>query len=241
MIRTIVSDSGLSFTSDNIYYVLDAVKNGLLAMTKDDTADTLTLTFREKDNSQDGVETIVLKCEDNKASEAAEDIVSMMNGIATNAQIGKVVDLFDKANKVKGVNFAFTYDADNAGNTTSVDDAAADITAEAFTAYFEGLDASSGPYDVEAFVQSTNSAGAEDVVTNGVKVKLTGDDAVTATAGGVINIDIPGYYDDDGTPTVIPASSGVATVTNKFIVTLTNIQSEHSVTLTSAAVNTTVV
>ena len=67
MIRTIVSNSGLSLASDNIFYVLDAVKNGLLAMTKDDTNDTLTLTFRQKDNSQDGVETIVLKCEDNKA------------------------------------------------------------------------------------------------------------------------------------------------------------------------------
>ena len=240
MIRTIVSNSGLSLASDNIFYVLDAVKNGLLAITKDDTADTLTLTFREKDNSQDGVETIVLKCEDNKASEAAEDIISMMNGIATNAQIEKVVDLLDKANKVKGVNFAFTYDADNGSNTTEVDDQSQDITGETFTAYFEGLDASSGPYDVEAFVQSTDTSGAEDVVINGVKVKLTGEDAVTATAGGVINFDIPGYYDDDGTDTVIPASDGVAAVTNKFIVTLTNIKSEHSVTLTSVAVDTTV-
>ena len=232
MIRTIVSNSGLSLASDNIFYVLDAVKNGLLAITKDDTADTLTLTFREKDNSQDGVETIVLKCEDNKASEAAEDIISMMNGIATNAQIEKVVDLLDKANKVKGVNFAFTYDADNGSNTTEVNDVASpDILAEAFTAYFEGLDASSGPYDVEAFVQSTDSSGSEDVVINGVKVILSGEDAVTATAGGVINLNIPGYYINNGTPTVIPASDGVAAVTNKFIVTLTNIKSEHSVPL----------
>ena len=77
-----------------------------------------------------------------------------MNGIATNAQIEKVVDLLDKANKVKGVNFAFTYDADN-GSNTEVDDQSQDITGEILTAYFEGLDASSGPYDVEAFVQST--------------------------------------------------------------------------------------
>lgn len=240
MIRTIVSNSGLSLASDNIFYVLDAVKNGLLAITKDDTADTLTLTFREKDNTQDGVETIVLECEDNKASEAAEDVISMMNGIATNAQIEKVVDLLDKANKVKGVKFAFTYDADNEGNTAEVDDESQDITGEAFTAYFEGLDASSGPYDVEAFVQSTDSSGAEDVVINGAKVILTGEDAVTATAGGIINIDIPGYYDNAGTDTVIPASDGVATVENKFIVKLTNIKSEHSVTLTSVAVDTTV-
>ena len=223
MIRTIVSNSGLSLASDNIFYVMDAVKNGLLAMTKDDTNDTLTLTFRQKDNSQDGVETIVLKCEDNKADKAAEDIVSVLNGIASNAQMSRVVNLFNqKVESVKGVNFAFTYESGVSNEDLVVDPDDAALADETITLGFQGLGASSGPYSFSAFIKNTDSTGSEDVVINGTKVQGT----LSASAAGKFELSIPGVYDNAGVTTAIPATA--TDIVNTAEVTLTNINSDHS-------------
>lgn len=103
MIKTLVSNSELGITSDNIYYRLKAGKNGLLAMVEDTTNNTLTLHFREKDNSQDGAETVVLLCESGKTAAAAEDVVRVINGLAKNAQVGSLSKGFDSIEGVLGV------------------------------------------------------------------------------------------------------------------------------------------
>ena len=109
MIKTLVSNSALGLSSDNIYYRLKAGKNGLLAMVEDATADTLTLHFRQKDNTQDGAETMVLQCESGKTALAAADVARVINGLPKNAQIGKASEGGFSIEGVKGVHFpAFT-------------------------------------------------------------------------------------------------------------------------------------
>ena len=109
MIKTLVSNSALGLSSDNIYYRLKAGKNGLLAMVEDATADTLTLHFRQKDNTQDGSETMVLQCESGKTALAAADVARVINGLSKNAQVGKVSEGGFSIEGVKGVHFpAFT-------------------------------------------------------------------------------------------------------------------------------------
>ena len=109
MIKTLVSNSALGLSSDNIYYRLKAGKNGLLAMVEDTTANTLTLHFRQKDNTQDGAETVVLQCESGKTALAAADVARVINGLPKNSQIGKVSEGGFSIEGVKGVHFpAFT-------------------------------------------------------------------------------------------------------------------------------------
>jgi len=88
MIKTLISNSALGLTSDNIYYRIKAGENGLLAMVEDTAANTLTLHFRQKDNTKDGSETMVLQCESGKTALAAADVVSVINGLPKNAQVG---------------------------------------------------------------------------------------------------------------------------------------------------------
>lgn len=100
MIKTLISNSALGLTSDNLYYRIKAGKNGLLAMVEDTTANTLTLHFREKDNTKDGSETMVLQCESGKTALAAADVVSAINGLPKNAQ---VVNLSEGGSSIEGV------------------------------------------------------------------------------------------------------------------------------------------
>lgn len=109
MIKTLVSNSALGLSSDNIYYRLKAGKNGLLAMVEDATADTLTLHFRQKDNTQDGSETVVLQCESGKTALAAADVARVISGLPKNSQIGKVSEGGSSIEGVNGVQIpAFT-------------------------------------------------------------------------------------------------------------------------------------
>lgn len=223
MIRTIFSNSGLSLASDNIYYVLDAVKNGLLAMTANDTADTLTLTFREKDNSQDGVETIVLKCEDDKASEAAEDIVSMINGIATNAQVAKVVNLFDRSYRVQDVNWTVAF---SAATDVEVDPDNDPLTDEEFTLTYDSLPNDSGPYNYTLYVENVDSTG-EDPVTVTTE---TATGTFSASASGTVALTVNAYTGAAGAEVAVPATA--ANVVNTAYLTVTNPNTGRSVSVT---------
>lgn len=227
MIKTLVANSGLHMASDNIYYRLKAGKNGLLGITEDTTANTLTLHFREKDNSQDGAETVVLKCESGKTAEAAEDVISLMNGIAKNAQIEKVVNLFDKVEGVKGVNFTFAYEAEVANEDLEIDPDAEALADETVTIGFQSLDADSGPYRCVAFIKNTDSTGEDDVIINGKELKAN----VTADTNGKFELSIPGIYDASGTDTAIPETA--SDIVNTAEVTLTNDKSNHSVSVSA--------
>lgn len=226
MIRTIFSNSGLSLASDNIYYVLDAVKNGLLAMTANDTADTLTLTFREKDNSQDGVETIVLKCEDDKASEAAEDIVSMINGIATNAQVAKVVNLFDRSYRVQDVNWTVAYDAAGSTLDLEVDPDNEPLTDELFTLTYKSLPVSSGPYNYSLYVENVDSTGEDPVTVTTDIVRGT----FSADASGKVALTVNAYTGASGAEVAVPATD--TGVVNTAYLTVSNPNTGYSVSVT---------
>lgn len=223
MIRTIFSNSGLSLASDNIYYVLDAVKNGLLAMTANDTADTLTLTFREKDNTQDGVETIVLKCENDKASEAAEDIISMLNGIATNAQVAKVVNLFDRSYRVEDVNWTVAF---SAATDVEVDPDNDPLTDEVFTLTYGSLPASAGPYNYTLYVESVDSTGQDpDIVTTDIA-----RGTFTASGSGTVALEVNAYTGAAGAEVAVPATD--TDVVNTAYLTVTNPNTGYSVSVT---------
>ena len=214
--------------SDNIYYRLKAGKNGLLAITEDTTANTITLHFRQKDNTQDGADTVVLKCESGQTAKAAEDVISLMNGIAKNAQIERVVNLFNKVEGVKGVNFTFAYEAEVANEDLEIDPDAEALADETVTIGFENLDADSGPYRCVAFIKNTDSSGQGDPeVVNGLKLKSS----VTADANGKFELSIPGIYDAEGTDTAIPETD--TNIVNTAEVTLTNDKSNHSVSVSA--------
>ena len=80
MLRTIVSKSGLGLLAEDIYYLLESGERMLLSMTANDTADTLTLKFKNKDSSvgTDTAESLVMMVKDNKANELAEAIVGRL-------------------------------------------------------------------------------------------------------------------------------------------------------------------
>ena len=223
MIRTIFSNSGLSLASDNIYYVLDAVKNGLLAMTANDTADTLTLTFREKDNTQDGVETIVLKCEDDKASEAAEDIISMINGIATNAQVAKVVNLFDRSYRVQDVNWTVAF---SAATDVEVDPDADPLTDEVFTLTYDSLPNSSGPYNYTLYVENADSTGEAPVTVTTDIARGT----FTASGTGTVALEVNAYTGAAGEEVAVPATD--TGIVNTAYLTVSNPNTGYSVSVT---------
>lgn len=89
-------------------------------MVEDTTANTLTLHFREKDNTQDGAETVVLQCESGKTALAAADVVKVINGLPKNSQIGKVSEGGFSIEGVNGVQIpAFTI----ASTALALDDA----------------------------------------------------------------------------------------------------------------------
>lgn len=223
MIRTIVSNSGLSLASDNIYYVLDAVKNGLLAMSADNTADTLTLHFREKDNTQDGAETIVLKCENDKASEAAEDIISMINGIATNAQVAKVVNLFDRSYRVEDVNWTVAF---SAATDVEVDPDADPLTDEVFTLVYDSLPANAGPYNYTLYVENVDSTGESPVTVTTDIARGT----FTAGATGATALEVNAYTGAAGAEVAVPAT--VTGVVNTAYLTVSNPNTGYSVSVT---------
>lgn len=78
-------------------------------MVEDTSANTLTLHFRQKDNTQDGAETVVLQCESGKTALAAADVVRVINGLPKNSQIGKVSEGGFSIEGVNGVQIpAFT-------------------------------------------------------------------------------------------------------------------------------------
>jgi hypothetical protein len=124
MIKTLISNSALGLTSDNIYYRIKAGKNGLLAMVEDTTANTLTLHFRQKDNTKDGSETMVLQCESGKTALAAADVASVINGLPKNAQVGNLSKGGSSIEGVSGVAIpAFTIaNTDIAITGTATDD-----------------------------------------------------------------------------------------------------------------------
>lgn len=88
MINTFRSDSGLSLTTDNIFQII----NGRIrAIQADETNDEVVIFLEEKDNSlttNDGTsERIFLKVSDGNAANAAESIISALNGLPTSSQL----------------------------------------------------------------------------------------------------------------------------------------------------------
>jgi len=209
MIRTISSNSGVGI-SDNIYYAIEAKKNGLLGMKTE--SGKITLYFRQTDNTQDGYETIVLSVETGKEDAAAEAIVNAINGISSNAQAVRLSDLTDNMYGVDGVFWTAAYAAGAEGEVLEVDPAAEDITAEEVVINVNGLPAGSGPYRYEAYI----GVEADELsVTTAVD---TGE--VTADQNGNVVINMDGYYTVGEDNTIIPATD--TGVVNTAYVTLHN-------------------
>ena len=120
------------------------------------------------------------------------------------------------------MNFAFTYESGVSNEDLVVDPDDAALADETITLGFQGLGASSGPYSFSAFIKNTDSTGSEDVVINGTKVQGT----LSASAAGKFELSIPGVYDNAGVTTAIPATA--TDIVNTAEVTLTNINSDHS-------------
>ncbi len=93
-------------------------------MVEDTTANTLTLHFRQKDNTKDGSETMVLQCESGKTALAAADVVSVINGTPKNAQVGNLSEGGSSIEGVSGVAIpAFTIaNTDITISATATDD-----------------------------------------------------------------------------------------------------------------------
>lgn len=218
--------------AEDIYYVVKGVgKIGLLAMKANDTADTLTLHFGEKNNTQDGgagAESLVLMVKDNKADEVAEAIIGALNGINTKSQIVKLVEGAQQFEDSKGVSFTFAYESGVANEDLEIDPDDAALADETVTIGFENLVANSGPYRCEAFIKNTDSTGAGDPeVVNGLKLKTS----VTADANGKFELSIPGVYDNAGTTTAIPETD--TDIVNTAEVTLTAGNMDNAVSVSA--------
>ena len=94
MTQSIFVNSGLSMTEDEIFQIL----NGRIRAIKADITNNQVLVyFEKKDNSGDTnastSEVINLDVVDGKEAEAAEAIISSLNGIARNSQVDQISDL----------------------------------------------------------------------------------------------------------------------------------------------------
>lgn len=127
MIRTIFSKSGLSITGDEIYQI---VNGRLRAIQADTTNNQVVVYLEEKDGSgtTNSATTERLFFDVGSGSEAlaAEDIISMINGLSKNSQIGKISDSTQDYSvaEVTGVKIpAFTItNTDVAISATATDD-----------------------------------------------------------------------------------------------------------------------
>ena len=201
-------------------------------MTANDTADTLTLRFKNKDSSvgTDTAESLVMMVKDNKANELAEAIVRALNGTNVKSQIVKLVEGVQQFEDSKGVRFTFAYESGVSNEDLVIDPDDEALADETVTIGFQNLVANSGPYHVEAFIKNTNSTGSEDVVINGTKLQTT----VTADANGKFELSIPGVYDASGTTTAIPETA--SDIVNTAEVTLTAGNADNAVSV-SAVIN----
>lgn len=220
MIRTISSNSGVGI-SDNIYYAIEARKNGLLGMKTE--SGKITLYFRDKDNSRDGSETIVLSVEAGKEDAAAEAIAEAINGISSNAQAVKLSNLTDNIYGVDGVFWTAAYASEQEGEDLEVDPNAADITAETVIIYLDSLPALSGPYRYEAYIGVEIDDPALSVTT----AVATGE--VTADESGLVEITMDGYYTVEEVAAILPET--VSGTVNTAYVTLTNDYQSTSVSI----------
>jgi hypothetical protein len=229
MLRTIVSKSGLGLLAEDIYYLLESGERMLLSMTANDTADTLTLKFKNKDSSvgTDTAESLVMMVKDNKANELAEAIVKALNGTNVKSQIVKLVEGAQQFEDSKGVSFTFAYESGVANEDLEIDPDNAALADETVTIGFQNLVANSGPYRCEAFIKNTDSTGEEDVVINGTQLQTT----VTADANGKFELSIPGVYDASGTTTAIPITD--TGIVNTAEVTLTAGNMDNAVSVSS--------
>lgn len=215
MLKTLVSNSGIGISSDNKYYSISDIESRILALSADDTNDTLTIDFKKSDNSiGSGADSIVLSVEDDKASVVAEDIINIINGLASNAQIAKVNDLLRKAAYVIGTDFGFSFDSDNASNDLELDPNAVDITTEKLTLYFEGMPASTNGWEYSAYV------GSFDLSTDTIVYTATTAGTVNVDANGLFSLTLDGHYDAGGTDTILPATTALKI--NTVYVTVTN-------------------
>ena len=226
MINTFRSDSGLSFITDNIFQII----NGRLrALHANETDDTVVIYLEEKDNSLTAntgtSEVLTLKVEDGKAASVAESIINAMNGLPTSSQL---IDKFAVkgvlADYVTAVPFSYTFDSDNVALDLEIDPDATDVSAETFTLIFEGLSASSGPYDYSVYIENVDS--------NSDPVTLTGPTltgTVSADTNGKVTLNPYGYYLDGETATAIPITD--TSIVNTAHVVLTNPNQSYSVSL----------
>ena len=199
-------------------------------MTANDTADTLTLRFKNKDSSvgTDTAESLVMMVKDNKANELAEAIVRALNGTNVKSQIVKLVEGAQQFEDSKGVSFTFAYESGVANEDLEIDPDDAALADETVTIGFQNLVANSGPYRCEAFIKNTDSTGAGDPeVVNGLKLKTS----VTADANGKFELSIPGVYDNAGTTTAIPETD--TGIVNTAEVTLTAGNMDNAVSVSA--------
>lgn len=229
MLRTIVSKSGLGLLAEDIYYLLESGDRMLLSMTANDTADTLTLRFKNKDSSvgTDTAESLVMMVKDNKANELAEAIVRALNGTNVKSQIVKLVEGAQQFEDSKGVSFTFAYESGVSNEDLIIDPDDEALADETVTIGFQNLVANSGPYRCVAFIKNTDSTGSEDVVINGTELQTT----VTADANGKFELSIPGVYDNAGTTTAIPETA--TDIVNTAEVTLTAGNMNNAVSVSS--------
>jgi len=227
MINTFRSDSGLSFLTDNIFQIINGRVRALHA---DETNDKVVIFLEEKDNSlttNSGTsERISLVVEDGKAASVAESIINALNGLPTSSQLlDKFAVKAVLADNVTAIDFSYTFDSDNGSLDLEIDPDAADVSAETFTLIFEGLSASSGPYDYSVYIENVDSSGDPVVTLTGPT--LTG--TVSADANGKITLNPYGYYLDGETATAIPITD--TDIVNTAHVVLTNPNQSYSVSL----------
>ena len=141
MLRTIVSKSGLGLLAEDIYYLLESGERMLLSMTANDTADTLTLRFKNKDSSvgTDTAESLVMMVKDNKANELAEAIVRALNGTNVKSQIVKLVEGVQQFEDSKGVRFTFAYESGVSNEDLVIDPDDEALADETVTIGFQNL------------------------------------------------------------------------------------------------------
>lgn len=126
MLRTLLATSGLSvpFTSEQIYFIADAVKNrSLLGIEVDETNDAIKIYFKDNGNTLAN-EVLTLDIEDGSGETAAEEIIAAINGLLKNAQVAKISDNLHSVDGVNGIQIpAFTItNSDTTITATATDD-----------------------------------------------------------------------------------------------------------------------
>ncbi len=111
MIKTLFASSGLAtkLTSEEIFFIVDAVKNNsLLGIKIDETNDELKIYFKDNDNAAAN-EILTIDTIDGKAAIAAEAIIQAINGNLKSSQLAKITEGSGHLNGINGVQFpAFT-------------------------------------------------------------------------------------------------------------------------------------